>query len=137
MVQSPRVLIVEDRQEQQKLYELICARIGITAQIVSDSEEANSAIESGRFDLIVMDWQLPEVSGLDCAKMIRDKLQDKTPPIVCITAGAMPGDRESVLQAGLSDYMSKPFSIKEFASAIERWTGCKLEFKSSRNAQYQ
>jgi CheY-like chemotaxis protein len=118
----PLVLIIDDVAHQRKLYELISERIGVAAHVVSGYEEAIEALEIARFDLIIVDWMLEDVDGLTASRFIRTKLGENTPPILCITARAMQGDREKVLASGIDDYMSKPFTLEQFNSFVCKWT---------------
>jgi CheY-like chemotaxis protein len=120
----PLILIVDDHPAQRKLFKLLVDNLAITADIVASCEEAVQALASRRYDLILMDWQMPEVDGLACTAMIREKERAGTArtPIVAVTAHVLPGDREACLRAGMDDYLGKPFTVKELRGMIDRWT---------------
>ncbi|PWT95866.1 MAG: hypothetical protein C5B53_10675 [Candidatus Melainabacteria bacterium] len=124
----PLVLIVDDHPAQRKLFRLLVDNLAITADIVASCEEAVQALGARRYDLILMDWQMPEVDGLACTAMIRHKEREGTArtPIVAVTAHVLPGDREACLRAGMDDYLGKPFTVKELRGMIDRWTKQKL-----------
>jgi CheY-like chemotaxis protein len=121
---KPLLLIVDDHPAQRKLYRLLVENLDIAAHIVASCEEAIMAMQSCQYDLILMDWQMPEVDGLACTSLIREKEQGKAwrTPIVAVTAHVLPGDREACLKAGMDDYLGKPFTVKEFRGMIARWS---------------
>lgn len=120
----PLVLIVDDHPAQRKLFKLLVDNLGINADIVASCDDAVQALSMRRYDLILMDWQMPEVDGLACTGIIREKERASTArtPIVAVTAHVLPGDREACLRAGMDDYLGKPFTVKELRSMIDRWT---------------
>jgi CheY-like chemotaxis protein len=129
----PLVLIVDDHPAQRHLYSLLTDNLAISAQIVSCCEEAIRALELRGFDVILMDWQMPDVDGLMCATRIRQRELsngDRT-PIVAVTAHVLAGDREKCLEAGLDDYLGKPFTIAQLKETIHRWMKVKRAAKSS------
>jgi CheY-like chemotaxis protein len=121
---KPSILVVEDQIIEQKLLSLLAQKYGYNVQIVSSSEEALNEIETGKlFSIILMDWKLPGIDGLDCTKRIRELERNRGyhTPIVAITGRAMDGDKKKCLVAGMDDYMSKPFSAEEFRQMLNRW----------------
>ena len=121
---KPAILVVEDQIIEQKLLSLLAQKYGYEVQIVSSSEEALNEIEAGKlFSVILMDWKLPGIDGLDCTKRIRELERNRGyhTPIVAITGRAMHGDKIKCLGAGMDDYMSKPFSAEEFRQMLHRW----------------
>jgi CheY-like chemotaxis protein len=127
----PLVLIVDDHPAQRHLYGLLTDNLSISAQIVSCCEEAIRALDVRSFDVILMDWQMPDVDGLMCASKIRqrEQLNGHRTPIVAVTAHVLAGDREKCLEAGLDDYLGKPFTIAQLKETIHRW------MKTKRSAQ--
>jgi two-component system, sensor histidine kinase and response regulator len=92
---------------------------------VSDGVAAVRAFESARFDLLLMDLQMPEMDGIAATKEIRrlETLSGGHVPIAAMTAAAMAGDREKCLEAGMDDYIAKPVSPDKLFEAIERLCG--------------
>jgi len=87
------------------------------------------------FELILTDWVMPDLDGLTLASVIRQRLiarGERVPPIVCVTAKALEGDRAHVLQAGLDDYLAKPFSLEQLKEMIDKWlpSACKREHET-------
>jgi two-component system sensor histidine kinase/response regulator len=119
----PSILLVEDNLTQQKLIQLICQRFGCDIVTCATCGEATEALDGTRFDLVLMDWHLPDGSGIACSQKVRERdwRWGTHTPIVAVTASAMPGDREKCLDAGMDDYLSKPFTIQEFKTMLDRW----------------
>ena len=89
---------------------------------VANGIEAVNAVKTLNYDVILMDVQMPEMDGVAATKAIRAFGGDKRNiPIIAITANAMAGDREEYLEAGMNDYLPKPFKPNELLGAIDRW----------------
>lgn len=119
----PLVLVVDDHASQQQLFKLLAERVGITAHVVGNGEEALESVETYQFDAILMDVMMPKMDGLECTRKIREleKNTDRHVPIIGVTACVMPGDREKCLASGMDDYLAKPFTLDEFAEKLEKW----------------
>jgi CheY-like chemotaxis protein len=94
--------------------------------IAVNGEEALSRMETTAYSMVFMDCQMPVMDGYAATRAIRENEKDQTGvhvPIVAMTAGAMLGDREKCLAAGMDDYMTKPVKKEWLRSALERWTG--------------
>src|SRR5216683_2811805 len=123
-VRHPRrklhVLLAEDNQVNQMLATRIFKKLGHHVTVVSNGREALSAVQAGRFDLIAMDVQMPEMDGLDATSAIRswEKAAGTHIPIMAMTAHAMKGDCERCLAAGMDGYTSKPIRLRELEQAI-------------------
>jgi len=119
------VLVAEDNQVNQLVAKRILEKLGHQVTVVGNGREAVSAVQAGKFDLIAMDVQMPEMDGLDATAAIR--LWEKTTgthiPIIAMTAHAMKGDRERCLAAGMDGYTSKPIRIGELDRAIAQLVG--------------
>src|SRR6202795_1167561 len=115
-----QVLVAEDNQANQLLATRIFEKLGHQATVVSNGREAFVAFQAGKFDLIAMDVQMPEMDGLDATSAIRawEKTAGPHTPIIAMTAHAMKGDRERCLAAGMDGYTSKPIRIGELEHAI-------------------
>ena len=126
---KPLVLVVDDNAGQQKLFLLISEALGMVAHIVGNCEEAVAASSYFCFDVILMDLQLGAEDGLACTNRIReiDKMKGRHTPIIAVTAHAMSGDKEKCLEAGMDDYLSKPFTMAELKEKLARWLQSKTE----------
>lgn len=104
-----RILVVEDNQVNQKVVTTALRKRGYSIEVANDGNEALAKLEkSSRFDLILMDVQMPVLDGLEATRLIRKDPRWKTLPIVAMTAHAMSGDKERCLEAGMDGYISKP-----------------------------
>ena len=116
------VLVAEDHAINQKLITTLLERMGWTVHLVADGQQAVDAAAAADFALILMDMQMPEMDGLTAARHIRQLSGPRAEvPIVALTANAMQSDREACLQAGMNDFLAKPFKTTELASCLERW----------------
>ncbi|HEY0702749.1 MAG TPA: response regulator [Candidatus Acidoferrales bacterium] len=115
-----RILLVEDNAVNQVLATRLLERRGYLVSVAGNGLEAIEALENRRFDLILMDIQMPEMDGFEATAAIREK--EKTSgghvPIIAMTANALKGDRERCLEAGLDGYISKPINSKELFLAV-------------------
>jgi signal transduction histidine kinase/CheY-like chemotaxis protein len=116
-----RVLLAEDSIVNQKLTLAWLSRFGCEAALATDGIEAIRLLEQERFDIVLMDCHMPNLDGYEATARIRamDALRDL--PIIALTANALAGERQRCLDAGMSDYLSKPFRPEELRSALERW----------------
>ena len=114
-----RILLVEDNAVNQKLALRFLSQMGYQADVAGNGIEAVEAVARQDYDLVLMDVQMPEMDGLDATRLIRARQADTGPRIVAMTANAMDGDRESCLEAGMDDYVSKPIRVDELVAALE------------------
>lgn len=119
-----RILIAEDHPVNQKVALSIIEKMGFKGHVVANGLEAVDALEKMPFDLVFMDCNMPEMDGYEATKRIRvSRLTlNRSVPIVAMTANAMKGDKEKCQEAGMNDYISKPFKIAHLLSIIEKWT---------------
>lgn len=102
---------------------LMLARIGCLCDVASSGAEALAMTGRDAYDLILMDWQMPGMDGLETARRMKAAWKSGAAvPIVAVTASAMQGDREACLAAGMSDYLAKPINMTNLAAVVERWT---------------
>ena len=115
------VLVVEDNIINQKVAAHMLQKFGNSVVLANNGLEALQVLKKKKFDLILMDVQMPKMDGLEATKRIRK--EEKTGqhiPIFALTAHAMQGDKESCLEVGMDDYLSKPLKAEELFDAIER-----------------
>ncbi|HMJ71359.1 MAG TPA: two-component regulator propeller domain-containing protein [Cyclobacteriaceae bacterium] len=115
-----RILIAEDNLINQTLTGRVLAKLGYTTKIVSNGREVLEEVDRNKYDLILMDIQMPEMDGLEATRIIR-KSGGKQPFIVAITANAMQGDREECMTAGMDDYISKPIKLDLLVATLQRY----------------
>ncbi|MCX6296070.1 MAG: response regulator, partial [Bacteroidetes bacterium] len=114
---SKNVLLVEDNKVNQFLAITILEQFGMVVTVANNGSEAIEFLINDPYDIILMDLQMPGIDGIAATKMIRNKLNITT-PIIALTANAIIGDREKCLDAGMNDYISKPFNKNELALKI-------------------
>lgn len=118
-----KVLIVEDNELNMKLFhDLLEAHDIDTVQTV-DGRNVLDLARSENPDLILMDIQLPEVSGLDVTKWLKADDELKSIPVVAVTAFAMKGDEQKIREGGCEDYISKPISVTNFLEIVQKYLG--------------
>jgi PAS domain S-box-containing protein len=117
-----RVLLAEDNPVNQKVALLMLAKLGFRADVVANGKTVMEAVQRQRYDIVLMDVQMPEMDGLEAARRINELWPERRdrPWIIAITANAMQGDREICLAAGMDDYVSKPIKTAELVAALER-----------------
>jgi CheY-like chemotaxis protein len=113
-----RILLAEDNLVNQKLATRVLEQMGYRIDIVSNGLEAVESVQRQKYDLVLMDIQMPEMDGLEATRTIRKIENFIQPHIVAMTANAMQGDREMCLAAGMDDYVTKPFRVEELVEAI-------------------
>jgi signal transduction histidine kinase/DNA-binding response OmpR family regulator len=116
-----RILLAEDNAVNQRVAQLMLERLGQSADVVSNGEEAVSTATRLAYDVVLMDVLMPVLDGLEATRRIRARLPPhRQPRIIAMTANVMVGDRERCLDAGMDDYIGKPIKIEELARALER-----------------
>jgi CheY-like chemotaxis protein len=102
----------------------VLRKLGLRADVVTSGEEAIAALTRLRYDVVLMDVQMPGIDGLEATERIRSGAAGGTTiavPVIAMTAHAMQGDREACFAAGMNDYVSKPLSPRSLADALRRW----------------
>lgn len=122
-VMSKKVLIVEDNELNMKLFRDLLEAHGYETYQTREGLKALDMAREHRPDLILMDIQLPEVSGLDVTKWIKNDEELSEIPIVAVTAFAMKGDEERIRQGGCEGYLSKPITVTTFIETIRKFLG--------------
>ncbi|MEM7406878.1 MAG: response regulator [Pseudomonadota bacterium] len=125
VLSSPaRVLLVEDNANNRKIVQTLLKRLGIDPVIAEDGAAAVAAFSADRFDLILMDIQMPNMDGLEASRRIREmEVRDGLghTPIMAVTANALPEDRTACTDAGMDDFIAKPVRRKPFLEAVDHW----------------
>lgn len=116
------ILVAEDNLVNQKLIKQVLHRFGYAADLAANGREALDAVAKKKYDLVLMDCQMPQLDGYETTKRIRAGEagdDSRTLPIVALTASAMVGDREQCIAAGMDDYLSKPIRAEELKSILQ------------------
>ncbi len=122
-VMSKKVLIVEDNELNMKLFHDLLDSQGYETLQTREGLQALALARLHRPDLILMDIQLPEISGLEVTKWLKDDEELSHIPVVAVTAFAMKGDEERIRQGGCEAYISKPISVMHFLDTVRKHLG--------------
>ncbi|MCB1486144.1 MAG: response regulator [Bauldia sp.] len=117
------VLVVEDNELNMKLFHDLLEASGYETIETRNGLEAIDLARSHRPDLILMDIQLPEVSGLEVTKWLKEDDDLRAIPVIAVTAFAMKGDEERIRQGGCEAYLSKPISVTKFIETVKSYLG--------------
>jgi len=118
------VLLAEDNPVNQKVAMAMLRKLGFETRCVSNGVEAVAAAASDRYDVVLLDCQMPRMDGFEAATRIRaDEGTTRRTPIIAMTAGAMTDDRDRCLQAGMDDYLAKPVTVAQLDAVVRRWIG--------------
>ena len=120
---SKKVLIVEDNELNMKLFHDLLDSQGYETLQTREGLQALALARQYRPDLILMDIQLPEVSGLEVTKWIKEDDELSMIPVIAVTAFAMKGDEERIRQGGCEAYISKPISVAKFLETVRSYLG--------------
>ena len=120
---SKTVLIVEDNELNMKLFNDLLETRGCRVLQTRQGVEAMDLARKHRPDLILMDIQLPEVSGLQVTRWLKDDDDLRAIPVIAVTAFAMKGDEEKIRQGGCEAYLSKPISVAKFFETVDNFLG--------------
>lgn len=120
---SKTVLIVEDNDLNMKLFHDLLEAQGYGTLQTKDGLEALQMARDHHPDLILMDIQLPEVSGLEVTKWLKEDEDLRSIPVIAVTAFAMKGDEEKIRQGGCEAYIAKPISVSQFLETVENFLG--------------
>jgi two-component system, sensor histidine kinase len=118
---SGRVLVVEDDRVNQRVIELLLAKLGLNCVIVADGATAVEVATFEPWDLVLMDCQMPGMDGLEATRRIRVRLGGRPLPIIALTANAMATDRDACVEAGMDDFLAKPVRQEELRVCLTRW----------------
>src|SRR5947209_2536408 len=126
----PRILMAEDNLINQRVGKLILQRAGFDIDLVGDGREALEAHKAQPYDLILMDCQMPTMDGFEASRQIRS-LEHHQPVIIAVTANALVGEREKCLDAGMDDYLSKPFQAEQLVAVVKKWMTARRNLSGS------
>ena len=117
--------LAEDHQVNQEIVKAMAEHLGLHLEVVNNGVEAIQALARQSYDLVLMDWQMPELDGLSATLEIREQgvqgRSDTHLPIIAITAHTTAQDRQTCLDAGTDDVLAKPFSLEQFQTTLGQW----------------
>ncbi len=122
---QPKVLVVEDNAVNLLVARSMLERLGCVVETAASGGQALRRFEPGRFDLVLMDCQMPELDGCQTTAKLRarEAAAGARAPIVALTANAIGADREECLRAGMDDYLAKPLRLATLRRVVRRWCG--------------
>jgi two-component system cell cycle response regulator DivK len=120
---SKRILVIEDTENNRRILNDLLTNAGFEVIEAIDGEKGVAMAAAQRPDLILMDIQLPQVSGLEVTRWIKDDPELRSIPVVAVTAFAMKGDEERIREGGCEAYLSKPISVGKFIETVRRFIG--------------
>ena len=123
IIPTPTHEIVEDNDLNSKLLNDLLQYQGYTVVTTRFGEAALELARRYKPDAILMDIQLPDISGMEATRRIKADQETRTIPIIVVTAFAMPGDEANILASGCDAYVAKPFNVRDFLVLVDRWTG--------------
>ncbi|HOV84737.1 MAG TPA: response regulator [Syntrophobacteraceae bacterium] len=130
---KPVVLVAEDNLVNQQLAKRMLEVLGCEVDLAANGIEALNAFETGSYDLVLMDCQMPEMDGLQASMAIRERekasdsrypegaLVSRAVPIIAVTGQVSDHDRDSCIAAGMNDFLSKPFRLHEVEAMLKKW----------------
>ena len=120
--QTHRVLLAEDNEFNRALIERVLRTLNCEVDLAPTGREAVRKFHQGRYDLVLMDCHMPDLDGLEATRQIRAvEMPGQHVPILAITAGTVPGARQACLQAGMDDFIAKPFSLSTLRRKASHW----------------
>lgn len=117
-----RLLLVEDNRVNQMVASGMLQKLGYEVDLAENGERALEALDRNAYEAVLMDCQMPVMDGYEATRRIRQNPDWQTLPVIAVTANVMEGDREECLNAGMNDYITKPFDRQGLKNVIERWT---------------
>lgn len=119
---AAHLLVVEDNKTNQMLIRLLLEGMGISCDIANDGVEALNMYEDGRYDMVLMDENMPNMGGIETMKRLRERFETMV-PIIALTANTMKGDKERFLAAGMDDFIGKPVEHETLFAVLKRFLG--------------
>ncbi|CCG06630.1 FOG: CheY-like receiver [Pararhodospirillum photometricum DSM 122] len=123
LAMAKKILIVEDNDLNMKLFNDLLQANGYETLQAKDGRNVLDLVREHRPDLILMDIQLPEVSGLEITRMLKEDPALRPIPVIAVTAFAMKGDEEKIREGGCEGYIAKPISVASFLQTVARFLG--------------
>jgi PAS domain S-box-containing protein len=119
-IRNTKVLVAEDNEINIRVFQFMLQSLNVKADFVVNGREAVEACKKSKYDLIFMDMQMPEMDGLEATRILR-KLNDYPINIVAISANAYADDKAQCMEAGMNDFLPKPFDVDQLNAVLEKW----------------
>jgi CheY-like chemotaxis protein len=127
VLRGARVLLVEDNELNQEVAMAFLQELGLVVDVAANGRIAVDKVESGRYDVVLMDMQMPVLDGLAATREIRQLGGTAELPIISMTANALAGDRERCIEAGMNDHMTKPIDPELLTRKLLQWIGSRRQ----------
>lgn len=121
LLKDKRILVVEDNDINQLVAKDILEQVGVHVNIANNGEEAIKYVNANKFDMVLMDMQMPIMDGYQATKILRESYSSSELPIIAMTANALEGDREKSIECGMNDYISKPIDPEWLFTTLAKW----------------
>lgn len=132
---TKKVLIVEDNELNMKLFHDLLEAHGIGTIQTREGKRVLDIVRENRPDLIIMDIQLPEISGLEVTQLLKADPDLKSIPVIAVTAFAMKGDEQKIREGGCEDYISKPISVSTFIEVVQKHLSAQVPYVPRQEAE--
>lgn len=133
---APRVLVAEDNPANQRLVEIILVSLGYDVRIVDDGAAALRALDSDRFDVVLMDLRMPVLNGFATARAIRELPDERANiPIIAVTADVRPRVEADAIAAGMNACLFKPLDVTRLTDLVSAWAGAGPEISRSAGSR--
>jgi signal transduction histidine kinase len=120
-LQGPlRILVAEDDMTNQKVIRAMLTKLGHQVTIVENGTQVEPALRDGRYDLIMMDYHMPEMDGIEATKLLRAQSEFQTIPVVALTAATSTEERDRCLNAGMNDFLTKPYTLDGLSKVLNK-----------------
>lgn len=120
-LQGARILVVEDNEINQEIAIALLEMSGLIVEAANNGQEALDRLVSSEFDGVLMDCQMPVMDGYEATRQIRQQAKFKHLPIIALTANAMEGDKEKVIEVGMNDHIAKPIDLNVMLATMGQW----------------
>ena len=121
-----RVLVVDDNASAREILAAMAKNFGLEVDVARDGLQALKMLSEAEkkqlpYDLVLMDWKMPGMDGIEAVQRLQDEHLANTPAVIMVTANAMAGDREKVIEAGMNDHIAKPFNVGQMFETMAHW----------------
>jgi CheY-like chemotaxis protein/HPt (histidine-containing phosphotransfer) domain-containing protein len=130
ILEGKNILVTDDNDMNRLVAATVLNNYGATIIEATNGREAIEVLKTQEIDLVLMDIQMPVMNGFEATQLIRKELLSKI-PVIALTANAIKGENEKCIEAGMNDYISKPFKEEDFVSTIARWLGKEITLNAS------
>ncbi len=126
---TKKILIVEDNEQNMRLFDQLLQAYGYSTVKSTDGSDVIDLVRANNPDLIIMDIQLPGRSGIEITKDLKSDQNFKHIPIIAVTAFAIKGNENVILEAGCDDYIAKPINVRVFLETVAKHLSCRGDLK--------